>query len=56
MANRTEDRLVNSASSEMIAKLVPNAKLVGVLGGGHAFFMEMHKDFNSEVLHFLKDA
>jgi 3-oxoadipate enol-lactonase len=50
----TEDRLVNPASSEMIAKLVPNAKLVRVSGGGHSFFMEMHGDFNKEVLHFLK--
>lgn len=52
----TEDRLVNPSSSEMIAKLVPNAKLVRVAGGGHTFFMEMHSDFNREVLHFLKEG
>jgi pimeloyl-ACP methyl ester carboxylesterase len=52
----TEDRLVNPASSEMIASLVPNSKVVRVPGGGHTFFMEMHDDFNREVLRFLKDA
>ena len=52
----SEDRLVNPASSEVIAKLVPNAKLVIISGGGHTFFMEMHSDFNTEVLHFLKDV
>jgi pimeloyl-ACP methyl ester carboxylesterase len=52
----TEDRLVNPVSSEMIAKLVPNAKLVKVPGGGHTFFMEKHNDFNREVLRFLKEV
>lgn len=52
----TDDRLVNPTSSEVIAKLVPNAKLVRVSGGGHTFFMEMHKDFNREVLNFLKET
>jgi 3-oxoadipate enol-lactonase len=52
----TEDKLVNPISSEIIAKLVPNAKLVRLPGGGHTFFMEMHSDFNREVLHFLKEA
>ena len=52
----TEDRLVNPESSEMIAKLVPNAKLVKVVGGGHTFFMEKHGDFNNEVLHFLREV
>jgi pimeloyl-ACP methyl ester carboxylesterase len=52
----SEDRLVNPLSSEVIAKLVPYAKLVKLPGGGHTFFMEMHSDFNREVLHFLKGA
>ena len=52
----TDDRLVSPVSSEIIAKLVPNAKLVTMAGGGHTFFIEMHKEFNSEVLHFLKQA
>lgn len=50
----TEDRLINPASSETIAELVPGAKLVRVQGGGHTFFMEMHDEFNREVLSFLK--
>jgi len=50
----TDDRLVNPASSETIAELVPNAKLVWVPGGGHYFFMEKHDDFNREVLRFLR--
>lgn len=49
----TEDRLVNPASSETIAKLIPNARLVKVPGGGHYFFMEKRDDFNREVLGFL---
>lgn len=52
----SEDRLVNPTSSEVIAKLVPNAKLVILQGGGHTFFMEMHSDFNREVFHFLRNA
>lgn len=52
----TDDKLVNPISSEMIAKLVPNAKLAKLPGGGHTFFMEMRGDFNREVLHFLKEA
>ena len=50
----TEDRLGNPVSSETIARLVPNPKLVRVSGGGHTFFMEMHNDFNREDLRFLK--
>jgi 3-oxoadipate enol-lactonase len=50
----TEDRLINPVSSETIAKLVPNSKLVRVPRGGHTFFMEMHDDFNREVLLFLR--
>jgi pimeloyl-ACP methyl ester carboxylesterase len=50
----TEDRLVDPRSSEMIAGLIPNSKLVKIEGGSHAFFMEMSDIFNAKVLDFLK--
>ena len=50
----TEDRLVDPRSSEVIAGLIPNSKLVKIEGGSHAFFMEMSDRFNTEVLNFLK--
>lgn len=52
----TKDRLINPASSKLIAKFVANAKLIEIPGGGHTFFMEMHDDFNREVLRFLKES
>jgi pimeloyl-ACP methyl ester carboxylesterase len=50
----TDDRLINPVSSELIASLVPGAKLIKVLGGGHSFPMEMSREFNREVLAFLR--
>lgn len=51
----TEDRVIKPISSEVIASLVPNAKLVKVSGGGHSFPIEMSGEFNREVLNFLKN-
>ena len=51
----TKDRLIKPTSSEVIAKLIPNAKLVKVEGGSHGFFIEMRGRFNREVLDFLRD-
>jgi pimeloyl-ACP methyl ester carboxylesterase len=51
----TEDRTIKPISSEVIASLVPNAKLVKVLGGGHNFPIEMKGRFNREVLNFLRN-
>jgi len=51
----TEDRLVNPVSSEVIASLIPKAKLFKVSGGGHAFSAEMSGEFNKEVLDFLRN-
>ncbi len=51
----TEDRVVNPTSSEVIANLVPKAKLVKVEGGSHTFSMEMSDKFCREVLNFLKN-
>lgn len=48
------DRLVSPHYSEIIASGIPNAKLVLVEGGSHAFFMEMRGRFNKEVLGFLR--
>jgi pimeloyl-ACP methyl ester carboxylesterase len=47
------DRLVSPHYSETIAGRIPNARLVMVEGGSHAFFMEMRGRFNKEVLDFL---
>jgi len=49
----TGDRLIPSQSSELLANMIPNARLVRVNGGSHAFFMEMRGRFNKEVLDFL---
>jgi pimeloyl-ACP methyl ester carboxylesterase len=51
----TEDRVIKPASSEVIANLVPKAKLVKVESGSHGFSGEMSSVFNKEVLDFLKN-
>ncbi len=51
----TEDRLIKPISSEVIANLVPKAKLVKVEGGSHGFNAEMRSEFNGEVLEFLRN-
>jgi 3-oxoadipate enol-lactonase len=50
----TGDRLIPSQSSEMLANMIPGARLVKLNGGSHAFFMEMRGRFNKEVLDFLR--
>ena len=50
----TKDRVIKPSSSEVIAKLIPNAKLVQIDGGSHAFNIEMSGGFNREVLSFLR--
>jgi len=52
----TEDRIMSPHSSEVIASQIPNAKLVKVEGGSHAFFLEMRGRFNKEVLGFLRGS
>jgi len=51
----TEDRVIKPISSDVIASLVPKAKLVKVLGGSHGFSGEMSGEFNREVLDFLRN-
>ena len=50
----TEDRLVLPHCSDVIASRIPNAKLVRIEHGGHAFFVEKRNTFNKEVLDFLR--
>jgi pimeloyl-ACP methyl ester carboxylesterase len=47
------DRLVPPANSDVLAKLVPGARLVKVPGGSHGFNFEVPDVFNREVLSFL---
>ena len=49
------DRIVAPRSSEEIASRIPNARLVMVEGGSHAFNLEMRGRFNREVLDFLRE-
>ena len=50
------DRLVPPVSSEILAREIPNAKLVKIPGGSHGFNFETPDVFNREVLDFLKSA
>lgn len=52
----TEDKIVSPRSSEEIASRIPNARLVKIEDGSHAFHMEMRGRFNKEVLDFLKGS
>ena len=47
------DRLVPPANSDVLAKLVPGARLVKVPGGSHGFNFETPEVFNRAVLDFL---
>ncbi|MDG7001292.1 MAG: alpha/beta hydrolase [Nitrososphaerota archaeon] len=51
----TQDRLIKPASSEVLARLIPKAKLVKIEGGSHTFSIEMSSQFNREVLNFLEN-
>ena len=51
-----EDRLIPPHFSEVIASLIPNARLVKVEGGSHTFLAEMRSRFNKEILDFLRDG
>lgn len=51
----TADRLIKPASSEILAGLIRDAKLVRINGGSHLLFLEMRKRFNQLVLDFLRE-
>jgi pimeloyl-ACP methyl ester carboxylesterase len=49
----TEDRIVPSRSSDVLASRIPNARLVKIEGGSHTLLAEKRGRFNREVLDFL---
>jgi len=51
----TGDRIIKPASSEVLAKMIPNTRLIKIEGGPHAVFVGMRKRFNKEVLDFLRE-
>jgi pimeloyl-ACP methyl ester carboxylesterase len=52
----TRDRLIDPAASEVIAGIIPNAKLVKIEGGSHTIMVENKDEFNEEVLKFLTNS
>jgi pimeloyl-ACP methyl ester carboxylesterase len=50
----TEDRIVPSISSDVLANRIPDARLVKVEGGSHTLVAEKRGRFNREVLDFLR--
>jgi pimeloyl-ACP methyl ester carboxylesterase len=52
----TSDRLILPTSSEVLAKGIPQSKLVKIKGGSHLLFIEKSRQFNKEVMKFLKDT
>jgi pimeloyl-ACP methyl ester carboxylesterase len=48
------DRVIKPTSSEVLAKMIPGAKLAKIENGSHTFPIEMTARFNGEVLNFLK--
>jgi len=50
------DKLIPATSSRQIAAGIPNAKLVELAGGSHAFNFEAPDFFNGQVLEFLASA
>jgi pimeloyl-ACP methyl ester carboxylesterase len=49
----SKDRVIKPSSSEVIAELIPNSRLVIIKNGSHSFHAEMKKVFNQEVSKFL---
>lgn len=47
------DRLIPPANSDILARAIPNARLVTIPGGSHGFNFETPDVFNREVLGFL---
>jgi pimeloyl-ACP methyl ester carboxylesterase len=51
----TGDRIIKPSSSDILARMIPNARLVKIEGGPHSVFVGMRKRFNREVLDFLRE-
>lgn len=49
----SEDRVIRPESSEILAKKIPDARVIKVANGSHVLFNEMSGIFNKEVLNFL---
>jgi pimeloyl-ACP methyl ester carboxylesterase len=47
------DRLIPPGNSDILARAIPNAKLVKIEGGSHGFNFETPQVFNREILTFL---
>jgi len=50
----TNDRLVRKSSSAVLAARIPQAKLAEVRDGSHDMCFEKSKEFNTEIVNFLK--
>jgi 3-oxoadipate enol-lactonase len=50
----TKDRVVKPGSSDTISREIPGARLVKIKNGSHITCWEMSKQFNKEVLEFLR--
>jgi len=50
----TEDKIVPTEFSRIVAQHIPGAKFLDLERGSHSFFMERSKRFNKEVIEFLK--
>lgn len=50
----TEDGIVPTRSSELLAERIPNARLIKIQGGSHTLIAEKRGRFNREVLEFLR--
>jgi len=50
----TEDRIILSSSSDVLANRIPSARLVKIEGGSHTLVAEKRGRFNREVLDFLR--
>ncbi len=50
------DLLIPPSNSDILARAIPNARLVKIPGGSHGFNFETPKLFNQEVLAFLRDV
>ncbi|BEQ14407.1 hypothetical protein FAK_14730 [Desulfoferula mesophila] len=48
-----DDHLVPTENSRILHRLIPGSRLRMFPGGRHAFFIEFHQEFNSEVVEFL---
>ena len=51
-----DDRLVPPHRSEVMANLIPNARLVKIQGGSHTLIVEQRGAFNREVVDFLRQS